>query len=94
MAATHTPTSNPAVITVSGISDETVDLSKIIGNGNTAFIERLTGTSVQFNCLGAVVASSAAITATQTKLVLPVTAIDYLHHKGGAGSETYIIAIA
>lgn len=91
MAATHTPTSNPAVITVSGTSNETVDLSKIIGPSGEAIIEWISGTTIQFNTKGACVAASGAINSTQTKLILPVQSHDYLNHKGGAGSETYLL---
>ncbi len=88
MAATHTPTSNPVLITVSGTSNNTIDLSKIL-RGDEVLIEWVSGTTIQFNTNGAVVASSAAINSTQTKFVLKVQRDDYLNCKGGAGSETF-----
>lgn len=94
MAATHTPTSNPVLITVSGTSDNTIDLSKIGSGLSTVLIERVSGTSVQFNAMGATVATSGAINATQTKLILPLPTLgDYLYCKGGAGSETFYLSV-
>ncbi len=91
MAATHTPTTNPVLITVSGTTDNSIDLSKIASGKNTVLIERVSGTSVQFNTMGAVVAASGAINATQTKLILPIQDEDYLWCKGSAGSETFYL---
>ena len=90
MAATHTPTSNPVLITVSGTSNNTIDLSKILRT-DSVLIEWVSGTAVQFNTQGDVVAASATLNATQTKLVLPAQRDDYLNCKGGAGSETFIL---
>ena len=90
MAATHTPQTNPVLITVTGTSNNTIDLSYIL-RGDEVMIERVSGTSVQFNTIGVVVATSGAINATQTKLVLKVQADDYLNCKGGAGSETFYL---
>lgn len=88
MAATHTPTNNPTKITVSGTSDNTIDLAGIL-QGNEVMIEWVSGTTVQFNTMGAIVASSAALNSTQTKLILRVQRDQYLYCKGGAGSETF-----
>lgn len=90
MAATHTPTCNPVLITVSGTSNNTIDLSKILRGGDV-LIEWVSGTAVQFNTMGAVVAASATLNSTQTKLILSCQAADYLNCKGGAGSETFIL---
>ncbi|HEY3429904.1 MAG TPA: hypothetical protein VGK39_04445, partial [Cyclobacteriaceae bacterium] len=80
------------LITVSGTSDNSIDLSKIGSGLNTVLIERVSGTSVQFNTVGAVAVASGAINATQTKLVLPMPKLgDYLYCKGGAGSETFYL---
>lgn len=91
MAATHTPITNPVLITVTGTSDNSIDLSKIASGKDTVLIERVSGTSVQFNTQGAVIAASGAINATQTKLILTIQAGDYLWCKGGAGSETFYL---
>lgn len=90
MAATHTITSNPQLITVSGTSDETVDIDAIFKSGEV-YIKWVSGTSVQFNTNGTVVASSGALTEAVGGFFLPVQRGDYIHHKGGAGSETYLI---
>jgi co-chaperonin GroES (HSP10) len=90
MAATHTPTCNPVLITVSGSGDNSIDLSKIL-RGDTVLIEWVSGTAVQFNTMGVVVAASATLNSTQTKMVLSVQANDYLWVNGGAGSETFIL---
>lgn len=90
MAATHTPTSNPVLITVSGTSNNTIDLQYILRT-DTVLIEWVSGTAVQFNTQGAVVAASATLNSTQTKLILPAQKLDYLNCKGGAGSETFIL---
>lgn len=90
MAATHTPQTNPVLITVTGTSNNTIDLSFIL-RGDQVMIEWVSGTTVQFNTQGVVVASSGAINATQTKLFLPAQKDDYLNCKGGAGSETFIL---
>lgn len=90
MAATHTPTCNPVLITVSGTSNNTIDLSNIL-RGDSVMIEHVSGTAVQFNTMGAVVASSATLNSTNSKLVLSVQKNDYLNCKGGAGSETFIL---
>jgi hypothetical protein len=90
MAATHTPQTNPVLITVSGTSDNTIDLRYIL-RGGEVMVEHVSGTSIQFNTQGAVVASSGAINATQTKLILPAQKDDYLTCKGGAGSETFLL---
>lgn len=90
MAATHTPQANPVLITVSGTSDNTIDLRYIL-RGDTVLIEWVSGTAVQFNTQGAIVAGSATLNSTQTKLVLPAQKADYLYCKGGAGSETFIL---
>lgn len=90
MAATHTVTSNPQLITVAGTTDETVDINQISNTGSVV-VELVSGTSIQFNSIGACVATSGAITSTNPKIVLPVQKDDYIHHKGGAGSETYLI---
>ena len=90
MPATHTPQANPVKITVSGTSDNTIDLRYIL-RGDTVLIEWVSGTAVQFNTQGAIVASSATLNSTQTKLVLPAQSADYLYCKGGAGSETFIL---
>lgn len=59
-----------------------------------AMIERVSGTTVQFSCNGEeITAASAAVNATQTKLILPLTRGVDLKHKGGAGAETYYITI-
>lgn len=89
--ATHTITTNPQVITVSGTSNNTIDLSKAIGPSGEVLIEWISGTTIQFNTLGACVSTSGAINSTQTKLVLPVQAHDLLNCKGGAGGETFQI---
>ena len=88
--ADHTVTSNPQLITVGGTSDETVNIDAIYKSGEV-LIEWVSGTTIQFNTLGACVSTSGAINSTQTKLILPVQLGDLLHHKGGAGSETYTI---
>jgi len=88
MAATHTPTNNPTKITVTGTSDNTIDLSKIL-QGNEVMIEWVSGTTVQFNTMGVIVADSAAINSTQTKLILKVQRDQYVYCKGGDGSETF-----
>jgi hypothetical protein len=90
MAATHTPQTNPVLITVTGTDNNTIDLSYIL-RGNEVMIEWVSGTTVQFNAQGAVVATSGAINTTQTKLILPAQKDDYLNCKGGAGSETFIL---
>jgi co-chaperonin GroES (HSP10) len=90
MAATHTPTCNPVLITVSGSNDNTIDLANIL-RGDTVLIEWVSGTAVQFNTMGAVVAASATLNSTQTKMVLSVQRGDYLTCNGGAGSETFIL---
>lgn len=90
MAATHTPTCNPVLITVSGTSNNTIDLSNILVT-NQVTVERVSGTTIQFNTLGPVVSASGAINATQTKLILPAQRADYLNCKGGAGSETFLL---
>lgn len=91
MAATHTLTLNPQLITVSGTSNNTIDVSKTIGPGGQAMIEWVSGTTIQFNTMGACDSASGAINSTQTKLILPVQKHDYLNCKGGAGSETFLI---
>lgn len=91
MAATHTPVTNPVLITVSGTSDNTIDLSKIASGKDTVLIERVSGTSVRFNTMGAIVSASGAINATQIKLILTIQSGDYLYCKGGAGSETFYL---
>lgn len=91
MAATHTPTSNPAIITVSGTSNNTIDLSKIASGKSECLIEWLTGTSIKFNTLGAAVAGSGGISSTVTRLILPIQEDDYLNCLGSAGSETFQI---
>ena len=90
MPATHTPTTNPVLITVSGTSNNTIDLQYIL-RGSEVMIEWVSGTAIQFNVMGAVVATSATLNSTQTKLILPAQKIDYLNCKGGAGSETFIL---
>lgn len=90
MAATHTPTTNPVLITVSGTSNNTIDLTNIL-RSDTVMIEWVSGTTIQFNTQGAVVATSGAINSTQTKLILPAQKNDYLNCKGGAGSETFLL---
>lgn len=90
MAATHTPTANPVLITVTGTSNNTIDLTNIL-RGNEVMIEWVSGTAVQFNTMGAVVSASATLNSTQTKLILSVQKQDYLNCKGGAGSETFIL---
>lgn len=90
MAATHTPTCNPVLITVSGTSNNTIDLSNIL-RGSEVLIEWVSGTAVQFNTQGAVVAASATLNSTQTKFILPAQKNDYLNCKGGAGNETFIL---
>ena len=68
-----------------------IDLSKIL-RGDTVLIERVSGTSVQFNALGATTAASGAINATQTKLMLSgLQKQDWIYCKGGAGSETFYL---
>lgn len=93
MAATHTPTTNPVLITVNSTTDNSIDLSRIASGKDTVLIERVSGTSVQFNTMGPVVATSGAINATQTKLLLTIQAGDYLWCKGGAGSETFYLTV-
>jgi hypothetical protein len=88
--ATHTVTTNPQLITVSGTSDETVDIDAISNTGDVA-VEWVSGTTIQFNTLGVCISTSGAINSTQTKLKLTVQRGDLIHHKGGAGSETYLI---
>ena len=89
MAATHTPTCNPVVITVSGTSDNTIDLQYIL-RGNAVVIDWISGTTVQFNTEGACVSASGALNTTQNKLIFEnLQKADYLHCKGGAGSETF-----
>lgn len=90
MAATHTPTSNPAIITVTGTSNNTIDLSKIL-RGSEVLIDWLSGTSIKFNTQGAAVAGSGGISSTVTKLILPAQKDDYLNCLGSAGSETFQI---
>lgn len=88
--ATHTVTSNPQLITVSGTSNETVDIDKIYVSGEF-LIEHVSGTAIQFNTMGVVIAASGTLSSTNTKFILPVQRGDLLNHKGGAGSETYLI---
>jgi len=90
MAATHTPTSNPVLITVSGTGNNTIDLSNIL-RGDEVLIEWVSGTAIQFNTQGAVEAASATLNSTHTKFILPAQKNDYLNCKGGAGSETFIL---
>ena len=90
MAATHTPTCNPVLITVSGTSDNSIDLSKIL-RGSEVMIEWVSGTAVKFNTMGVIANASATLNSTQTKLILSVQKNDYLYCKGGAGSETFIL---
>jgi len=90
MAATHTPTCNPVLITVSGTSDNSIDLSNIL-RGNEVMIEWVSGTAVKFNTMGVIAAGSATLNTTQSKLILSVQGNDYLYCKGGAGSETFIL---
>ncbi len=89
MAATHTPITNPVVITVSGTSDNTIDLSNIL-RGNAVIVDWISGTTIQFNTQGACVAASGAINSTLNKQLFEnLQAGDYLHCKGGSGSETF-----
>jgi len=88
--ATHTITSNPQLITVTGTSNETVNIDAISGTG-TVVAEWVSGTAAQFNTLGAVVAASGTLNSTNTKFTLSIQRGDLLNHKGGAGSETYLI---
>lgn len=89
MAATHTPKTNPVLITVTGTSDNTIDLQYIM-RGDAVLIDWVSGTSVQFNTIGAVVATSGALNTTQNKLLFEgLQRGDYLYCKGGAGSETF-----
>lgn len=88
MAATHTPTTNPVLITVSGTSNNTIDLQYIL-RGSEVLIEWVSGTTIQFNTQGPVVASSGSITTDRKILILPAQRGDYLNCKGSAGSETF-----
>lgn len=90
MAATHTPTTNPVLITVTGTSNNTIDLSKIL-RGNEVLIEWVSGTAIQFSTQGAVVSASGTLKETNNKFILPAQRDDYLNCKGGAGSETFIL---
>jgi len=90
MAATHTPTTNPVLITVSGTDNNTIDLQYIL-RGDEVMIEHVSGTTIQFNNMGVVVSASGAINATQTKVILKAQKQDYLNCKGGAGSETFLL---
>ena len=91
MAATHTVTSNPQLITVSGTSNETIDIDKVFGPTGEALIEWVSGTAIQFNTKGACVSASGTLSSSQSKFVLPVQRGDYLNCKGGAGGETFLI---
>lgn len=90
MEATHTVTSNPQLITVGGTSDETVNVDAIADTG-TVVVEHVSGTAIQFNTIGEVVSASGTMSSTNNKFTLAVQKGDYIHHKGGAGSETYLI---
>lgn len=91
MAATHTVTSNPQLITVSGTSNNTIDIDAVFGPTGEVLIEWVSGTAIQFNTKGACVAASGTLSASQPRFILPVQRGDYLNCKGGAGSETFLI---
>jgi hypothetical protein len=99
--ATTTLTLNPQLITVPANTNEhDIDFDDVLPaktkRGLTAYalIERVSGTSVQFNSNNtAISAASGAVNATQTKLILPLTRGVNLRYKGGAGSETFYITI-
>lgn len=91
MAATHTPTSNPQIITVTGTSNNTIDLSKIASGKDLVTIKWLSGTSIKFNTMGVAVAGSGGISSTVTDLILPIQEDDYLNCLGSAGGETFQI---
>ena len=88
--ADHTVTSNPQLITVGGTSNETVNVDAISDTG-TVVVEHVSGTAIQFNTLGVVVSASGSLNSTNNKFTLAVQRGDDINHKGGAGSETYLI---
>lgn len=93
MAATHTVTSNPQLITVSGTTDNSIDLSAIIKSGVAdILIEWVSGTTVKFNTLGATEDDSGTLTESRPKKVLAVKKRQWLYCKGGAGSETFEVS--
>ena len=89
--ATHTVTSIPQLITVSGTSDETINIDAVVGPGREALIEWVSGTAIQINAKGAVIATSGTLSTSVTKFIVPYQLGDLLHCKGGAGSETFLI---
>jgi len=95
MAATHTVTLNPVKITVSGTSDNTIDLDLVCDGGEAEIlIEWVSGTSVQLSFNGTAIASgSAALNSTQTKYWGKYKKSQWLKCKGGAGSETFNITV-
>ena len=99
--ATTTLTLNPTLITVpANTTEHDIDFDDVLPTksrrGLTAYalIERVSGTTIQFNSNNvAIAAGSAAVNATQTKLILPLVRGVNLRYKGGAGSETFYITI-
>ncbi len=93
MAATHTVTLNPTKITVSGTSENTIDLDALCEGGEAeCYIEWVSGTSVQLNFNDkAITAASAALNSTQTKYIFTYYKSQWVRCKGGAGSETFNI---
>jgi oxalate decarboxylase/phosphoglucose isomerase-like protein (cupin superfamily) len=94
MAATHTPTCNPVKITVSGTSDNSIDLSNVMRSGEgECTLDWVSGTTIYVNVQGATVAASAILNTTQNKMIIRVQKGDYIYVKGSAGSETFNISV-
>lgn len=93
--ATTTLTQNGEKITVSGTDEHQIDFSNILGSGEgEAILEWISGTSIQVNANGvAITAATAALTTSQTKMILPIKMGTNMRFKGGAGSETFNIMI-
>lgn len=99
--ATTTLTLNPQLITVpANTTEHDIDFDDVLpvknkrGHTGYALIERVSGTTIQFNTTAtAITSASGAVNATQTKLIIPLTRGINLRYKGGAGSETFYITI-
>lgn len=98
--ATTTLSLNPTLITVPANTDEhDIDFSAVLPVKKSGFtgyaeIQRVSGTTIQFNANDkAITAASAAINATQSTMRLPLLSGVKLRYKGGAGSESFYITI-
>lgn len=94
MAATHTPVVNPVKITISGTSDNSIDLSNIMRSGEAeCTLDWVSGTTIYVNVQGATTAASAVLNTTQNKMIIKAQKGDYIYVKGSAGSETFNISV-